>query len=44
MVVGGLALSAILTLAIVPPLLTLVAGTAEAGRKHRAALKEAPAE
>ena len=43
-VVGGLALSAILTLAIIPPLLTLVAGTVEAGRKHRAALKEAPAE
>ena len=43
-VVGGLALSAILTLAIIPPLLTLVAGTVEAGRKHRATLKEAPAE
>ncbi len=43
-VVGGLALSAILTLAIIPPLLTLVAGTVEAGRKHRAALKEVPAE
>lgn len=43
-VVGGLALSAILTLAIIPPLLTLVAGTVEAGQKHRAALKEAPAE
>ena len=43
-VVGGLALSAILTLAIIPPLLTLVAGIVEAGRKHRTALKEAPAE
>ncbi|MFQ5618066.1 MAG: efflux RND transporter permease subunit [Rhodospirillales bacterium] len=43
-VVGGLALSAILTLAIIPPLLSLVAGTVEAGRKHPGALREAPAE
>ncbi len=43
-VVGGLALSAILTLAIIPPLLTLVAGIVEAGRTHRAAIEETPAE
>jgi len=32
-VVGGLTLSAILTLAIIPPLLTLVVGTVEAGQR-----------
>ena len=36
-VVGGLALSALLTLAIVPPLLTLVASFVEPGRKMMAA-------
>ena len=35
-VLGGLSLSAILTLAIVPPLLTLVAGTLEKGSGHKA--------
>ncbi len=35
-VLGGLSLSAILTLAIVPPLLTLVAGTLEKSSGHKA--------
>ncbi|MEE8351716.1 MAG: hypothetical protein V3R37_05945, partial [Rhodospirillales bacterium] len=34
-VLGGLSLSAVLTLAIVPPLLTLVAGTLEKGATRR---------
>ena len=34
-VIGGLALSALLTLAIVPPLLAVVAGSGEAGRAPR---------
>jgi HAE1 family hydrophobic/amphiphilic exporter-1 len=47
-VVGGLALSAVLTLLIIPPLLSLVAGAME-GRRHgaaspAAAVQGAPAE
>ena len=38
-VVGGLALSALLTLTIIPPLLSLVVGTVEAGRSRRAAVE-----
>jgi len=33
-VVGGLTLSAVLTLAIIPPLLTLFMGAVESGRKN----------
>jgi HAE1 family hydrophobic/amphiphilic exporter-1 len=40
-VVGGLALSAILTLAIVPPLLSIVIGTVEESREERVAKKTA---
>ena len=44
-VIGGLMLSAILTLAIIPPLLALVVGTAEAHRKETVvAPAKAPAE
>ena len=45
-VVGGLALSAVLTLTIIPPLLSLVLGTFEARRSRRAtvALGDKPAE
>ncbi len=34
-VVGGLALSALLTLAIIPPLMSLVSGVAERGHRHK---------
>ena len=45
-VVGGLMLSAVLTLAIIPPMLTLVAGAAEGRRTARAdgSLEHKPAE
>ena len=43
-VVGGLALSAVLTLAIIPPLLSLVAGMIEPQRRRLAAMAEEPAE
>jgi HAE1 family hydrophobic/amphiphilic exporter-1 len=47
-VVGGLALSAVLTLLIIPPLLSVIAGTVEGrkahGRAARAATQGAPAE
>lgn len=43
-VLGGLSLSAILTLAIIPPLLTLVTGPSENKRAQRAALQHSPAE
>ena len=38
-VVGGLSLSAIMTLAIVPPLLSIVIGTVEKSREKRAISK-----
>ena len=34
-VIGGLALSALLTLAIIPPMMSLVSGFAEKSRAHR---------
>ncbi len=45
-VVGGLTLSAVLTLAIIPPMLTLVAGAAEGRRaaRGRAPMEHKPAE
>ncbi|MBT4463856.1 MAG: efflux RND transporter permease subunit, partial [Rhodospirillaceae bacterium] len=39
-VVGGLALSALLTLAIIPPLMSLVSGISERGYERKAAAKE----
>ncbi len=41
-VVGGLSLSAILTLAIVPPLLSIVISTVETSRDARLARKQIP--
>jgi HAE1 family hydrophobic/amphiphilic exporter-1 len=43
-VIGGLALSAILTLAIIPPLLSVVVGTREAVRARRQAMASSAAE
>ena len=43
-VVGGLALSAILTLLIIPPLMALVAGAAESARRKPIQIAEVPAE
>jgi len=43
-VVGGLALSAVLTLAIIPPLLTLIGRLVEVGPAHAAAPEGHPAE